>query len=317
MTPGRRGARVGVWGGVGLAGAVVVVLLLAQTLAAAAEPTRHTTTTRRQDRAAATTTTTAAPPLTSCQSAVIIGDSTSESLISDAYLNPAQQLPAQMQRVGVKNVNLQISGARSIVETLPGQLNAQEVAQQLLAQGYHGCWVLALGTNDSANVGAGSVVGLAPRIHDMMALIGDQPVMWVNVLSLVTSGAYAESNMAAWDQALLQACPQYSNMRVYNWAAVAQNQPGWFISDGIHYNSEGSAIRAADIADALAAAFPAARPSASKHPASSARRATSLKRTTRGHPHTASAHRDPRLHRSTTTTTQRAASTASANCLVS
>ena len=42
---------------------------------------------------------------------------------------------------------------------------------------------------------------------------------------------------------------------MFNWAAMAQT--GWFTSDGIHYTSEGSAPRAAAIADALATAFPA------------------------------------------------------------
>ena len=43
-------------------------------------------------------------------------------------------------------------------------------------------------------------------------------------------------------------------MRIFNWSAVAQ--PDWFLSDGIHYNSAGCAVRAAAIADALARAFP-------------------------------------------------------------
>ena len=34
-------------------------------------------------------------------------------------------------------------------------------AQQLIQQGYHGCWVLALGTNDTADVYVGSQVSLA------------------------------------------------------------------------------------------------------------------------------------------------------------
>jgi hypothetical protein len=45
-------------------------------------------------------------------------------------------------------------------------------------------------------------------------------------------------------------------MRIYNWAGAVQRS--WFISDGIHYNSLGSAQRAQLIATALAQAFPAA-----------------------------------------------------------
>ena len=148
----------------------------------------------------------------------------------------------------------EISGARSIVETYEGYPNAYTVAQQLIQQGYHGCWVLALGTNDAADIAVGSPVGAAARIREMMSLIGNQPVMWVNVKSLLAYGPYSESNMLLWNEALLQACASYPNMRVYDWAAATEDS--WFISDGIHYTSAGYAARADLIAQALAAAFP-------------------------------------------------------------
>ncbi len=196
------------------------------------------------------------PARTSCQSVVQIGDSTSEGLISPDYLpDPQERIGARYAQVGVTTFIPEISGARSIVETYEGYPNAYTVAQQLIQQGYHGCWVLALGTNDTADVAVGSPVNLATRIQEMMSLIGNQPVMWVNVKSLVAYGPYSESNMLLWDEALLQACPRYPNMRVYDWASVAQDS--WFISDGIHYTSAGYAARAYLIAQALAAAFPA------------------------------------------------------------
>jgi hypothetical protein len=102
----------------------------------------------------------------------------------------------------------------------------------------------------------------------MMSLIGNHPVMWVNVKSLLSAGPYAETGMLAWDSALIQACASYPNMRVYNWASAAQDS--WFISDGIHYTSPGYAARARLIAQALAQAFPArASPADAGHQASS------------------------------------------------
>ena len=123
-----------------------------------------------------------------------------------------------------------------------------------MSDGYHGCWVIALGTNDTADVFVGSSVGMSTRIKRMMSVIGNQPVMWVNVKSLLGSGPYAESNMLSWDQALTQACSKYPNMRVYDWASVVRDQ--WFIADGIHFTSPGYAARAHLIANALAEAFP-------------------------------------------------------------
>jgi peptidoglycan/LPS O-acetylase OafA/YrhL len=193
----------------------------------------------------------------SCRSVVHIGDSTSASLISSNYLpDPAQRLDAQYAAVGATNQYLEIQGGTSIVETIGGGMNAPTVARELVAKGFRGCWVLALGTNDAADVYVGSHVGYATRIERMMSIIGDQPVLWVNVKTLVSGGPYAERNMQAWDRALVAACSSYPNMRVYNWASVAQ--PQWFISDGIHYSTPGSAQRAHLIARALADAFPRA-----------------------------------------------------------
>ena len=199
--------------------------------------------------------TTSARAGTACRAVVHIGDSTSDGLISPDYLpDPRQRLAAQYARMGVTTVYQEISGGRSIVETLGGQANAYTVAQRLVRDGYRGCWVLALGTNDTADVYVGSPVSRVTRIQQMMSVIGSQPVMWVNVKSLLASGPYAESDMVSWDSALMRVCARYPNMRVYDWAAAAEEN--WFIADGIHYTSAGYAARADLIARALAAAFP-------------------------------------------------------------
>ena len=197
------------------------------------------------------------PARSSCRSIVHIGDSTSDGLISPDYLpDPRQRIAAQYAQLGAARLITEISGGRSIVESIDGQPDAYTVAQRLVRDGYRGCWVLALGTNDTADVYVGSKVSQATRIQRMMSLIGHQPVMWVNVRSLLTSGPYAEGQMQLWNSALIRACARYPDMRVYDWAADAQNS--WFIVDGIHYTSAGDAARAYLIAKALAAAFPAA-----------------------------------------------------------
>ncbi len=198
---------------------------------------------------------TGGPARSSCRAVVHIGDSTSDGLISPDYLpNPRRRIGAQYTRVGVTRFIPEISGGTSIVETSSGQPNAYEVAQQLIRGGYRGCWVLALGTNDTADVAIGSSVSRAARILEMMSLIGSQPVMWVNVKSLLAAGPYSEADMLAWNAALVRACARYPNMRVYDWASVVKNR--WFIPDGIHYTSAGYAARARRIARGLAAAFP-------------------------------------------------------------
>lgn len=200
----------------------------------------------------------AAPSRTACHTVAHVGDSTSDGLVSADYLpDPSQRIDAQYTRVGATAHHFEIEGATSVVETIEGEPNAYDLGQQLVQQGYRGCWVIALGTNDTADIAVGSNVGPAERIRRMMSLADGQPVLWVNVKSLLSSGPYAEANMRAWNSALLRACASYPNLRVYDWASAAQ--PGWFISDGIHYTSAGYAERARLIANALVGAFPAGR----------------------------------------------------------
>jgi len=194
-------------------------------------------------------------PATSCTTVGHIGDSTSVGMVSPASLpDPAQRLAARYADVGVRHLWADASGGRSIVEVLPGQVNGYNVARAWVSEGFRGCFVFALGTNDAANIAAGSNVGQLARIEQMMAVAHGQPVMWVNTRTLLSAGPYAETSMQAWNADLQQACAMYPNMRIFNWAGM--DQPGWHLPDGIHYTSAGYAIRAAAIAHALALAFP-------------------------------------------------------------
>ncbi len=220
-----------------------------------------------EDTSAATTPTAASdPPVapttapgagrTSCSSVVHIGDSTSVGLMSPDFLaDPAQRIDAQYARVGVTDFRNEISGARSIVESMPDQEDAYEVAARQKVGGYDGCWVLALGTTDAANLAVGGALTADRRIDRMFEVIGDDPVLWVNVKTLVDDGEWSNSQMQAWDQALAAAAARHPNLAVYDWAAVVQD--AWFQDDRIHYTSAGNAERARLIADALATAYPA------------------------------------------------------------
>jgi peptidoglycan/LPS O-acetylase OafA/YrhL len=203
------------------------------------------------------------PTRSSCRAVIYIGDSTSDGEISAEYIpDPRRRLKAQLAKVGVRLTLTEISGARSIVETFEGYPNAATVARRHIAEGYRGCWILALGTNDVDNLHTGSRIGYATRIDRMMSIIGHQAVLWVSAVTLLRSGPYSEANMQAWNRALLAACTRHPTMRVFDWAAWAK--PRWFIPDGIHYYSPGYVARTHRISQALAHAFPAgAHPSAS------------------------------------------------------
>jgi hypothetical protein len=195
-------------------------------------------------------------PHTACTTVAHVGDSTSVGMVSPAWLPDAtQRLAAQYRDVGARQVQIDASGGRSIVEQLPGQQNGYQVASAWYTAGFRGCWVIALGTNDAANVAAGSAAGMMTRVREMMAAVHGEPVLWVNVQTDLSSGPWSQANMQRWNETLLQASKLYPNMRIFNWAGLVQ--PGWHLADGIHYTSAGYAVRAAAIARALASAFPA------------------------------------------------------------
>jgi hypothetical protein len=194
---------------------------------------------------------------TSCKSVVYIGDSTSEGETSNDYIPDQKlQLPAQLSDVGVRTSIPDISGARSIIETFEGSPNAATVAQDHIQQGFKGCWILAMGTNEVDNVHDGGP-SYQVRVDRMMSVIGTrEPVMWVAAISLLPAdNPYSEAQMQKWNQTLLANCPRYPNMRVFDWPAYAQRK--WFIPDGLHYYSPGYVARSHDIALGLAHAFPA------------------------------------------------------------
>ena len=115
-----------------------------------------------------------------------------------------------------------------------------------------------MGTNEAANVAAGSTVGYDDRIDSDD---GDdrrrEPVLWVNVKSLVASGPYAADEHGGVERgAAARPATRYPNMRVYDWASDVKDD--WFIPDGIHFTTPGYAARGRLIADALLEAFPAA-----------------------------------------------------------
>lgn len=170
-------------------------------------------------------------------------------------LAPEARLDAQYRRVGVRDPFIDGSGARAIVESLPEQINAYDTALAQRAAGFVGCWVLQVGTNDTANVSAGSAVERAARIDHMMSVIGSDRVLWVDVTSRVDSGDYAAENMRLWDVALDDARARYPNLRVFAWSTLARDE--WFVQDGVHFTTEGYTTLARSLADALAAAFPA------------------------------------------------------------
>jgi hypothetical protein len=208
-----------------------------------------------------TTTTTTVPPepTTSCTQVVHIGDSTGVPLFEDAGVGGSDQTAtARYAEIGVEVVYPDNADARAIVERPDGLPNAVDVAESVRANGFDECWVVMVGTNDAAAIAAGSPVLADERIRSLMAVIGNDRVLWVDTVSQRTDDEYRNASMLAWNEVLYGVIAEFPNAHVFRWYDVVQ--PQWFRDDGIHYTVEGSAQRAALTAQALLEAFPAPAP---------------------------------------------------------
>lgn len=178
-----------------------------------------------------------------CSELAHIGDSTSVAL-------PRHGIEEAYAAAGVTDLRFEADGGRSLVEHRPENENGVMVAKRLTASGFRGCWVIALGTNDAANFARSDSISPRKRIVRLMDVIGDQPVMWVDVKTLKNRGYYSSTGMELWNREL-DVLDGYPNAVIYRWSDDAED--GWFTSDGIHYTAEGSKARAAAISGAAAA----------------------------------------------------------------
>ncbi len=202
------------------------------------------------------TPTPAGDPKTSCDQVVHIGDSTSRGLFNpDQLPDPATRLDARYQAVGAEEVIDEVFPAMSVVETYEDEPNADDRVATLVDNGYDGCWVFALGLQDAANQSVGGVVELPDRIDTLMEQIGDMPALWSTGYAIEQDGPWSDPELLKWNEAVVEACDRWPNMRVWDWRSEAEDQ--WYDADGIHFNPEGDVVRAEGFADALAVAFPA------------------------------------------------------------
>jgi hypothetical protein len=188
---------------------------------------------------------------TFCRAAVLVGDSTALGIVQDP--GPTG-LITQLRRVGVEQLELEVSAGRMAVGGAVDKPSAQLVARGKLGSGYTGCWILAVGMNDAATEERDRT-GIAKRIEAVLAELRGAPVLWVTARTERTQGGYARANMQTWNEGLLAATHYHDNLAVYDWAAEAR--PEWYAADNVHYNTLGHHQRSARIAAALARAFPA------------------------------------------------------------
>lgn len=181
-----------------------------------------------------------------CKAVAHIGDSLT------AYTK--ESLARAYREVGVR-AEIDAYGGRAALQKLRRDpKTGKQAARALHEAGFRGCWVVALGTNDTANVSAGAAYTRAKAIDEMMKAIdpsGRAPVLWVSAYTTRASGHWSNPNMQRWNQALLEARSRWRNLQVFDWGSIAATGAAPF-ADGIHHTAEGYAVRNKAIAEAVA-----------------------------------------------------------------
>lgn len=181
-----------------------------------------------------------------CRGVAHIGDSLTAYTI--------EPLRTAYETVGI-TAQIDAYGGRAILQKLSADpKTGKQAALDFVKAGFKGCWVVALGTNDTANAAAGASYTRAYAIDEMMKAIdatAKAPVTWVNTFTTKTSGSWSNDNMKLWNEALDKALARWPNMRVFDWAKIAASGAAPY-SDGIHHTTAGSAARNKAIAEAVA-----------------------------------------------------------------
>jgi len=100
--------------------------------------------------------------------------------------------------------------------------------------------IVALGSNDLQ--GSIKVRYYESRIRELLTLIGDVPVVWVNVLR-IDSQYYVRAS-AVFNNVLSRVALDYPKVSVVDWHTMISMNPKWFAFDKLHLRPSGYRARA-------------------------------------------------------------------------
>jgi hypothetical protein len=118
-------------------------------------------------------------------------------------------------------------------------------------------YVVDLGVNDTASRGTPTSRGYAgypAKIDWMMHLFRGKPVLWTNLPCAIEPPARAVG-CAIVNASLAAATRRWPNLRLVDWAAVANRHPGYMAAGDIHYMTAGDLAWATTVASAIDKTF--------------------------------------------------------------
>lgn len=198
---------------------------------------------------------------TRCHQIIHLGDSTSLAMFTDVgVLNPEDNAEKVYLSTGAEKVTNSSFGARATNQGFKEYPAGNDSLRQILAEGImdDSCFVIALGTNDAANMNVYGGTDYDTHIRTTMDIIGPKfPVLWITTV-VNPQGAprwYDKEVMDAWNAELYRQQKHYPNMWVYPWDKDVL--PEWFLTgDGVHYNPIGNTERSHRFAQAVINAWP-------------------------------------------------------------
>ena len=100
--------------------------------------------------------------------------------------------------------------------------------------------IIALGSNDLQH--SGDKAFYVARIREMLALVGDIPIVWFNVWR--TDAPYYPKRSATFNAALVEVASERSNVVIADWASIVIANPKLMAFDGLHLQPVGYRLRA-------------------------------------------------------------------------
>lgn len=164
---------------------------------------------------------------------LVLGDSLTYGTAYPGFGNVVPQLEAlgTFDLVKIDGVH-----ARNISGPARTSRNGVKTYRQWIENGLRpSAVIVALGSNDLQQ--SSKPAFHEAQIRELLAVIGDIPVVWINVLRTDTS--YYPQRSAMFNRVLLRIAPEYPNLSVVDWASVLAAHPKWFAYDKLHLQPRG------------------------------------------------------------------------------
>lgn len=196
-----------------------------------------------------------------------VGDSTSIGLMSGQANSTAEQVESfdignsespvnsafADKAPSVKHITANFAGGRSLVEELDGTPNGVKAIESLVDE--VDCVVIAMGTNDGANIAVGSQEDEASRIASALSAAQGKPVFWLTPVispNAAVNGYTPESaekfTASVHDSGKEIMREGDSPLSIIDLSDKTEDD--WF-TDGIHYTTEADQHRAEAVAEAV------------------------------------------------------------------